>query len=56
MTKGLQQRLVAAKKIEMTADEKEVQRRSFVFGNTNIDNPRITREMVDKAAEALKCE
>jgi hypothetical protein len=38
----------------MTVEEKEEQRRSFVFGNTNIENPRITREMVDKAAQALK--
>jgi hypothetical protein len=56
MTKELQELLEAAKKIEMTAEQKEEQRRSFVFGNTNIENPRITRETVNKAAEALKGE
>jgi len=56
MTKELQELLEAAKKIEMTAEQKEEQRRSFVFGNTNIENPRITREAVDRAAEALKGE
>jgi hypothetical protein len=38
----------------MTADEKEEQRRSFAYGNTNIENPLITRETVDKQAEQLK--
>jgi hypothetical protein len=56
MTKELQELLEAAKKIEMSAEQKEEQRRSFVFGNTNIENPRITRETVNKAAEALKGE
>jgi len=31
----------------------EQQRRSFAYGNTVIENPRITREMIDRAAEAL---
>ena len=45
--------LDAAKHVVLTPEEKEEQRRSFAFGNTNIENPRITREMVDKEAEAL---
>ncbi len=56
MTKGLQELLEAAKKIEMSAEQKEEQHRSFAYGNANIENPRVTREMVDKAAEALKGE
>jgi hypothetical protein len=35
------------------AEEKEEQRRSFAFGNTNIENPLIARVMVDRAADAL---
>lgn len=31
----------------------EEQRRSFAFGNCNIDNPAVTREMVDRAAERM---
>jgi hypothetical protein len=50
----LQQLLDAAKKVEITPEQKEEQRRSFVFGNTNIENPRITREMVNEEADALK--
>jgi len=50
----LQQLLDAAKNVEITPEQKEEQRRSFVFGNTNIENPRITREMVNEEAEALK--
>jgi len=43
----------AAKKVVPSAQEKEEQRRSFAYGNTNIENPRITRETVDQEAEAL---
>jgi len=50
----LQQLLDAAKNLEITPEQKEEQRRSFAFGNTNIENPRVTRETVDKEAEALK--
>lgn len=30
----------------------EAQRRSFAFGNASIDNPNVTREAIDKAADA----
>jgi hypothetical protein len=54
MTKELQELLEAAKNIVVSPEQKEEQRRSFAFGNTNIENPRITRETVDKEAEELK--
>lgn len=38
----------------MTAAEQEEQRRSFAFGNTKIENDRITRQTIDEAAEALE--
>lgn len=53
MTKQLQTLLEAAKKVVLTAEQKEQQRRSFAYGNTKIENSRITREMVDRAADAL---
>ena len=31
----------------------EKQRRSFAYGNAAIDNPNVTREMIDKAAEEI---
>jgi hypothetical protein len=53
MTDRLQQILDEAKKIVQTPQEKEEQRRSFAYGNIKIENPRITREMIDREAEAL---
>ena len=53
MTKHLEDLLEAAKKVVPTPEEKEQQRRSFAYGNTKIENSRITREMVDHAAESL---
>jgi hypothetical protein len=44
---------VAAKKFFLTSEDKEQQRRSFAYDNTVIENPRITREMVDRAADEL---
>jgi hypothetical protein len=38
----------------MTRAQKEEQRRSFAYGNTKIENERITREMVKELAEAKK--
>lgn len=38
---------------EMTSEQKEAQRRSFAFGNANISNPNVTREMIDNAAKSL---
>jgi hypothetical protein len=53
MTDLLQKLLDQAKKAVPSAQEKEEQRRSFAYGNTKIENPRITREMVDREADAL---
>lgn len=50
----LQKLLQAAKNLDVSAEQKEEQRRSFAFGNTNIENSRITRKTVDEEAEALK--
>jgi hypothetical protein len=52
--KDLQQLMDAAKNVKSTPEQKEEQRRSFAFGNTNIENPRVTRETIDEEAEALK--
>lgn len=43
-----------AKSVRMTEAQWEEQRRSFVFGNTAFENEHITREMVDRHAEAMK--
>lgn len=54
MTDKLKDLLEKARKVELSPETKEEQRRSFAYGNTNIENPRITREMVDEEAEKLK--
>lgn len=54
MTDYLKELLEKAKFIEVSPAQKEEQRRSFAYGNTNIENSRITRETVDQAAEELK--
>jgi hypothetical protein len=46
MTKDLQELVDRARKIEMTPEQLREQRRSFAYGNTHIENDRITREMV----------
>ena len=43
-----------ARSVRMSPSESEEQRRSFAYGNTKIENDRITREMVNERAEALK--
>ena len=54
MSDDLNRLLEMAKKVEMTVDQKEQQRRSFAYGNAKIENPLITRETVDREAERLK--
>jgi hypothetical protein len=51
MSGKLQQLIDASRGRKMTAAEKEAQRRSFAYGNAHIENSRVTREMVDEAAE-----
>lgn len=52
-TNDLTKLLTASLAREMTPEQKEAQRRSFVYGNTKIENDAITRDTVDKAAEQL---
>jgi hypothetical protein len=49
MTKELEQLVERARKIEMTPDQVTAQRQSFAYGNTHIENDRITRQMVIEA-------
>lgn len=53
MGKELDTLLQRAKKSKVTPAEQEAQRRSFAFGNTRIENDRITMEIVTKAAEEM---
>jgi hypothetical protein len=53
MTDSLKELLEAARTAEPTQEQREEQRRSFVYGNTRLENGLITREMVDREAVKL---
>ena len=54
MTAALKELLEAARTAEPTREQREEQRRSFVYGNTHLENELITREMVDREAERVR--
>lgn len=39
------------KRATFSAEDQERQRRSFAYGNAKTENDRVTRAMVDRAAE-----
>jgi hypothetical protein len=43
-----------ARKIEMTPNQVTAQRQSFAYGNTHIENERITRQMVAEADQKIE--
>lgn len=53
MPDDLAKLLEEAKKVQMTPEQREKQRRSFAYGNAKIENERITRRSINKEAEAL---
>lgn len=42
-----------ARKIKMSPQQVVEQRRSFAYGNTAFENPKITRVMIDEEAQKL---
>jgi hypothetical protein len=54
MSDELEKLLEAAKYRPFSPSEQEEQRRSFAYGNANIENSRVTRETVDQQAEELE--
>lgn len=53
---NLEMLIEAARKVQPSPDQEEEQRRSFAYGNTAFENSLITREMVDRQAEAIERE
>ncbi len=49
MTGALEALIAKARKVQMTDTQLREQRLSFVYGNTHIENERITRQMVAEA-------
>ena len=56
MTHALEALIEKAKRVQMTEQQMRAQRLSFVYGNTHIENERITREMVAEADERVSKE
>lgn len=56
MTDELKILLDKARQIKMTPDAEREQRQSFVYGNTHIENDRITRRLVAEVDEELEQE
>lgn len=54
MTNSISVLIELAKTVRMSAGDKEEQRRSFAYGNTAIENRRITRSLVDEQAEKIQ--
>jgi hypothetical protein len=54
MSEDLEKLLEAAKYRPLSPREQEEQRRSFAYGNANIENSRVTRETVDREADQLQ--
>ena len=56
MSESLKSLLEKTKHTRMTRAEQEEQRRSFAYGNSKIENDRITRETIDREAEAIEAQ
>jgi hypothetical protein len=54
MSQELQELVARVQDAQMTTHEQVEQRRSFVYGNTHIENDRITKEMVQRVDEKLE--
>jgi hypothetical protein len=48
MSPELEKLIEATRGIVMTPAQLAAQRRSFAFGNCNIENPLITRELIER--------
>ncbi len=50
MSDDIKQLIEKSRYIKMSEATKEAQRQSFAYGNANIENGRVTKEMVRAAA------
>jgi hypothetical protein len=54
MSEQLRELIEEARKVEVSDEDLEQQRRSFAFGNANIENEHVTLETVERALEQLR--
>jgi hypothetical protein len=45
--------LEKARRITMSPVEREQQRRSFAYGNANIENESVTKDVIEEVAEKM---
>ncbi len=53
MSNELKELIERAKERPVSEHERELQRRSFAYGNTHFENDRITRQTIDREADKL---
>ncbi|MEX2616465.1 MAG: hypothetical protein WD767_10240 [Alphaproteobacteria bacterium] len=56
MQASISQLVEMAKAARVTDEQREEQRRSFVYGNTAFENENVTREIVDREANRLEAD
>ena len=54
MTNNLEELVARTRNITMTEDQLRQQRQSFAYGNTCIENDRITREIIAEADRRIE--
>lgn len=54
VSRELRKLVEMAREVEMSPEQLREQRRSFVYGNTHIENERITRALVAEVDEAVE--
>jgi len=54
MSEELEKLILKARHIKMTPEQVREQRRSFVYGNTHIENENITRDLVEQVDRELE--
>lgn len=42
-----------AKSVQVSDEQRKEQRNSFVYGNTKIENPEVTRELVEAISRTI---
>ena len=54
MDMTLEELIQKARTTTMTPEEREAQRQSFAYGNTKLENDRITRDTIRRASDQIK--
>jgi hypothetical protein len=54
MKERLDELIEEARKVLVSEEDLEKQRRSFAYGNASIENERVTMETIDRALEQLR--